>query len=206
MVMAAALLPGPGSATSQGRQGSSATASVAPAPVVKPTYPTLTAVTVPVARVESVPTAAPRRGDAPRPPIPAPTNRPASAVRSAPRAVPAVSPPGAVAPSAVAPSGPGTTLATHYGPRPATCWDPGRSTHVPAPGEPGYDPRYTAAHFPCGTTLEVSGPAGSVTIQVWDHGPWGDPARGLDLSPAAFLAVVGPLGIGVATVRWQVVG
>jgi rare lipoprotein A (peptidoglycan hydrolase) len=99
-----------------------------------------------------------------------------------------------------------TTAASHYAPRPGACWDPGQSTHVPQPGEEGYDPRYTAAHLPCGTTLEVDGPAGSITLRVWDHGPWGDRARGLDLSPSAFLAVVGPLGIGVATVRWRVVG
>jgi hypothetical protein len=92
------------------------------------------------------------------------------------------------------------TLATHYMPKPGMCWDPGKATQVPAGSI------YTAAHYRCGTTLEVSGPAGSITLQVWDHGPWGDPARGLDLSPAAFLAVVGPLGVGVATVRWRVVG
>jgi hypothetical protein len=88
----------------------------------------------------------------------------------------------------------GTTLATWYLPRPDRCWDLGRSTVVP-PTEV-----YAAAHYPCGTTIQVDGPDGTVTLQVWDHGPWGDPRRGLDLSPAAFQIIGGSLRRGIVSV------
>lgn len=94
-----------------------------------------------------------------------------------------------------------TTLATHYPARPARCWDRTRSTPLPATNV------YAAAHLPCGTQLVIRGPAGEAQIGVWDHGPnCACPERGLDLSPAAFSAVVGPLGIGVAAVQFRIAG
>lgn len=65
---------------------------------------------------------------------------------------------------------------------------------------------WVAAHLPCGTTLHVTGAAGSVDVQVWDHGPnCACPERGLDMSPAAFAAAVGPLSQGVGQVTVAIV-
>ena len=64
---------------------------------------------------------------------------------------------------------------------------------------------WTAAHYPCGTVLEVSGPMGDLAVTVLDHGPWGYPDRALDLSLEAFREIVGPVGIGVASVQYRVV-
>jgi len=94
------------------------------------------------------------------------------------------------------------TLATWYTPKPSRCWDPDRSVPVPDVA------LYAAAHQPCGTTLEIRGPAGAIVVPVVDHGPNGAAAaagHGLDLSPAAFRAVAGPLGRGVQLVSYRVV-
>lgn len=65
---------------------------------------------------------------------------------------------------------------------------------------------WTAARtLPCGTKVEVDGQGGRTVLLVEDHGPWVGPGRELDMSPAAFEAVVGPLAIGTATVTFWVV-
>ncbi|GAC1368768.1 MAG: hypothetical protein NVSMB32_13800 [Actinomycetota bacterium] len=57
----------------------------------------------------------------------------------------------------------------------------------------------------CGTTIEISGPAGTTRMMIEDHGPWLLPGRDLDLSPQAFTAVAGSLSTGLVTVRYRVV-
>lgn len=97
-------------------------------------------------------------------------------------------------------------VASFYGDRPAKCWD-ARGGHA-LPLAPDGRPLETyTAHpsLPCGTLVTVSGPAGSVTVPVEDHGPKSWTGRVLDLSPATFLAVAGSLSIGVVTVRFTVV-
>jgi rare lipoprotein A (peptidoglycan hydrolase) len=46
---------------------------------------------------------------------------------------------------------------------------------------------------------------GDLAVTVLDHGPWGYPDRALDLSLEAFREIVGPVGIGVASVQYRVV-
>lgn len=114
------------------------------------------------------------------------------------------------APSVQSPSGPASEggslgVASFYGARPAKCWD-ARGGHA-LPLSPDGRPLETyTAHpsLPCGTLVTVSGPAGSVTVPVEDHGPW-LAGRVLDLSPATFLAVAGSLSVGIVTVRYRVV-
>jgi expansin (peptidoglycan-binding protein) len=55
-----------------------------------------------------------------------------------------------------------------------------------------------------GTRLEVDGPRGSAIVVVRDRGPEAWTGRGLDLSPAAFRAVVGPLRLGIGPVSYRV--
>lgn len=94
------------------------------------------------------------------------------------------------------------TLATFYTPRPSACWDGPERTAVPPVAE------WTAhPSLHCGTLVQVTGPLGSITVPVYDHGPNGWAAalgRGLDMSPAAF-AEVAPLTAGVVPVRYRVV-
>lgn len=208
LVATAALTTGSGSAALHGRQVvSTSPEDVSGAPEVgtpptsagngKGASPTsLGARSAPAAPAES-PAASPTV-----PPVASPP-APRVHVERVPPAPAAPAPP--VSAAAVPSGGWQATTASFYGPRALTCWNPSGPVHVPQPGESGYDARYTAAHLPCGTVLEVTGPAGTVSLRVWDHGPnCSCPARAVDLSPAAFLAVVGSLSAGVATVRWRV--
>lgn len=54
----------------------------------------------------------------------------------------------------------------------------------------------------CGRKIQVNGPRGSAVVRVVDRCP-SCPHGGLDLSPAAFRAVVGDLSIGLADVTWS---
>jgi expansin (peptidoglycan-binding protein) len=93
--------------------------------------------------------------------------------------------------------------------RPQDCYDRlagglVRANVVPKEIREGADPLWVANKaLPCGTEIELSGPAGTITVGVWDRGPY-EPGRDLDLSRAAFLAVVGSLGPGVARMRYRV--
>jgi rare lipoprotein A (peptidoglycan hydrolase) len=90
-------------------------------------------------------------------------------------------------------------LASWYVPRPSACWD-ALGRHPLLPGLVAY-----TAHpsLPCGTLVDVSGPAGTITVPVEDHGPEAWTGRALDLSPAAFRAVAGSLSAGVVPVTWR---
>jgi len=91
------------------------------------------------------------------------------------------------------PESPG--LASWYGQRPVTC-----DGHP----VPWWVKAWTAnLRLPCGTLVTVSGPAGSITVPVEDRGPEAWTGRVLDLSPAAFRAVVGNLWAGVVPVTWR---
>ncbi len=90
-------------------------------------------------------------------------------------------------------------LASWYVPRPSACWDAQGRHSLPA----GLTAFTAARGLPCGTLVTVSGPAGSITVPVFDHGPESWTGRVLDLSPAAFEAVAGSLGVGVANVAWR---
>jgi rare lipoprotein A (peptidoglycan hydrolase) len=59
--------------------------------------------------------------------------------------------------------------------------------------------------LPCGSRIEVTGPAGRAELLVEDRGPYMGPSRDLDLSPAAFRRVAGPLVVGTATVTYRVI-
>jgi rare lipoprotein A (peptidoglycan hydrolase) len=135
-----------------------------------------------------------------------------TAVLSIAAAKPPVKPPEAVASSPTpggaatgagralpVPSGPARGLASWYTPRPSACWD-ARGRHSLPRGLVAY-----TAHpsLPCGQMVAVSGPAGSITVPVFDHGPEGWTGRALDLSPAAFEAVAGNLWTGVVPVSWR---
>jgi rare lipoprotein A len=55
---------------------------------------------------------------------------------------------------------------------------------------------------PLGTTVTVAlaaNPARSITVRITDHGPY-VPGRVIDLTPAAFVALVGSLNVGVTRV------
>ncbi|CAF1003810.1 unnamed protein product [Adineta steineri] len=54
----------------------------------------------------------------------------------------------------------------------------------------------------CGRQIQVNGPRGAAVVGVVDSCP-GCPYGGVDLSTAAFQAVVGDLSIGVANVTWS---
>lgn len=97
------------------------------------------------------------------------------------------------------PDPPRPSLASWYGQRPSACWD-ARGRHSLPAGVIAFTAHRT---LPCGTMVTVSGPAGTITIPVWDRGPEAWTGRTLDLSPAAFRAVVGNLWTGVVPVTWR---
>ena len=57
--------------------------------------------------------------------------------------------------------------------------------------------------LPCGTKIEVSGPADNAVLLIEDHGPYLHPGRDLDLSPQAFRRVAGPLAKGLVQVQYR---
>ncbi|GAC1361555.1 MAG: hypothetical protein NVSMB32_00690 [Actinomycetota bacterium] len=120
-----------------------------------------------------------------------------------PRAGTVVLPPAASNPAPAAPAAPySTTIASWYGGRPEACYDPSQRSPLP----PGITVWAASRTLRCGTTIEVSGPAGTIRMQIEDHGPWMLPGRDLDLSPQAFTSVAGSLSVGLAAVRFRVVG
>ena len=110
---------------------------------------------------------------------------------------------GSAAPGHGQPSGPDSrerpALASWYVPRPSACWD-ALGRHPLLPGLVAYT---AEPSLPCGTLVDVSGPAGTITVPVEDHGPEAWTGRALDLSPAAFRAVAGSLSAGVIPVTWR---
>jgi hypothetical protein len=132
----------------------------------------------------------PTESDAPSPaPRPAPLADPEPAPVTRPPAPPVVSPGSGL-----------LTVASWYAwSPPAMCWDGGSAKVVPRTS-------LWTAHktLPCGTWVEIDGPAGSIRVQVWDRGPYAA-GRDLDLSVPAFVAVAGDMRQGVAAVRWRVV-
>lgn len=92
-----------------------------------------------------------------------------------------------------------TTIASWYGGRPLECWNGGVPMALPA------NLKMWAASrtLPCGTTIEVSGPAGTAVLLIEDHGPYLHPGRDLDLSPQAFRRVAGPLAKGLVQVQYR---
>lgn len=104
------------------------------------------------------------------------------------------------APRQAAPvSGGSTTIASWYDVRPSACWDR-RGRHAFPRGL-----RIWTAHktLPCGTAVVVSGPSGTMTVRVWDRGPY-VAGRSLDLSATAFRGVCGSTGRGVCRVSFKV--
>lgn len=91
-----------------------------------------------------------------------------------------------------------TTIASWYDVRPSACWDR-RGRHAFPRGL-----RIWTAHktLPCGTMVVVTGPSGSMTVGVWDRGPY-VAGRSLDLSAAAFRRVCGSTSRGVCRVSWR---
>ena len=88
-----------------------------------------------------------------------------------------------------------TGLASWYPMRPVTC---------DGQPMPWWVKAWTAhLSLPCGSMVTVSGPAGSITVPVWDRGPEAWTGRVLDLNPAAFEAVAGNLWTGVVSVAWR---
>ncbi|HEU5002632.1 MAG TPA: septal ring lytic transglycosylase RlpA family protein [Actinomycetota bacterium] len=98
------------------------------------------------------------------------------------------------------PLGPGSTIASWYPGRPIACFQNGARHALPT----GLVMWAADKSLPCGTTIQVTGPAGTATLLIEDHGPYLTPDRGLDLSPAAFKKVVGPLPVGIAVVTFKV--
>ncbi|SRR6266702_7912056 len=95
--------------------------------------------------------------------------------------------------------GPTNGNASWYVPRPSACWDTQGRHSLPV----GLTAFIAHPSLPCGAMVTVSGPAGSVTVPVEDHGPEAWTGRALDLSPAAFEAVAGNLWTGVVPVAWR---
>lgn len=128
---------------------------------------------------------------------PAPTTSSTSTTEAAGAAIPPDPAPAVtVAPLAEVAEG-GTASVSWYG---------AESGSHTANGE-AYDPDgLTFAHrsMPFGTSVRFCGPLGCVVARCADRGPF-IAGRAFDLSRAAF-ASVAPLGSGVATVRWAVVG
>jgi rare lipoprotein A (peptidoglycan hydrolase) len=128
-----------------------------------------------------------------------------AAVRALEVALLPVAPPAApvaLAAAAAGPAGPAvTTVASWYPGRPEACYEHGRRTALP----PGLVLWTASKTLPCGSTVEVTGPAGRAELLVEDRGPYVGPTRDLDLSPAAFRRVVGPLVIGTATVTYRLI-
>lgn len=81
---------------------------------------------------------------------------------------------------------------------PWTCWDP-QAHAVPRTA-------YFVAMrgIACGTTVTITGPAGTVRAVVADHGPnCTCPERGIDASAQVFLETVGSLVPGVVRVAYS---
>lgn len=123
--------------------------------------------------------------------------------------------PAALAPPSPAPAAPVApnpdltqhhTIASFYGyAKPVDCYDhhpDGTVTGGPVP--PGLVYWTANKTLPCGAWITVTGPAGSIRLQVWDRGPYVGPSRDLDLSPAAFVAVAGSERAGIVQVTWEV--
>ncbi len=103
--------------------------------------------------------------------------------------------------SAVVPSGGRrTTIASWYGERPAACYD-ARGRHRFPSGLSMWTAHRT---LPCGTIVEIVGPAGVIRVPVYDRGPYVG-GRSLDLSVAAFRAACGSTSKGVCRVAYGVV-
>jgi hypothetical protein len=58
------------------------------------------------------------------------------------------------------------------------------------------------AQSPCGKSIKISGPAGSVTVKVVDRCV-GCAYDDIDLSPAAFEKAIGGLGVGRKNAKWE---
>ncbi|KAH6897360.1 Non-catalytic module family expansin [Thelonectria olida] len=58
------------------------------------------------------------------------------------------------------------------------------------------------ANSPCGKSIKITGPAGSVTVKVVDRCV-GCAYDDIDLSPAAFQKAIGELGIGRKNAQWE---
>lgn len=119
----------------------------------------------------------------------------------------AIAPPAAEAPPSPLPSPTPTptpslieTEASWYDYPPSNCYDKGKRTRVPQ------DIQIWVAHktLPCGTLLEISGSVGTLTVPIFDRGPY-IKGRDLDLSAEAFKRIAGPLSRGVARVSFRVV-
>ncbi|HVL88878.1 MAG TPA: septal ring lytic transglycosylase RlpA family protein [Actinomycetota bacterium] len=109
------------------------------------------------------------------------------------------SPPTAASSGAASASGGGGTLASWYNDRPSACWDR-RGRHAFPKGLTLWTAHKT---LPCGTAVAVTGPAGTMTVRVYDRGPY-VAGRGLDLSAAAFRGVCGSTSRGVCRVSYRV--
>ncbi|KAI5457436.1 RlpA-like double-psi beta-barrel-protein domain-containing protein-containing protein [Mariannaea sp. PMI_226] len=55
---------------------------------------------------------------------------------------------------------------------------------------------------PCGKSIKIKGPAGTVTVKVMDRCV-GCAHDDIDLSPAAFEAAIGGLGVGRSNAEWE---
>lgn len=131
--------------------------------------------------------------------IDAPKPKPkAVAVRRVPRVARSASRSSARS-TTVASGGGWTTIASWYDDRPSACYDK-RGRHAFPRGL-----RIWTAHktLPCGTALSVTGPSGSVTVRVYDRGPY-VAGRALDLSAAAFRSACGSTSRGVCRVTYRV--
>lgn len=91
------------------------------------------------------------------------------------------------------------TIASWYDDRPSACWDK-RGRHAFPRGLRAWTAHKT---LPCGTPVAVSGPTGSMTVRVYDRGPYVK-GRSLDLSAAVFRAVCGSTSRGVCRVTYRV--
>lgn len=91
------------------------------------------------------------------------------------------------------------TIASWYGDRPVECWEGGEPRAFPV----GLKMWAASRTLPCGATIEVIGPAGTVVLPVEDRGPYLHPGRDLDLSTVAFHRVAGPLAKGLVRVQYR---
>jgi len=93
-----------------------------------------------------------------------------------------------------------STSASWYDEGPAGCYDAdGFHKH------PGGDLWTAHKSLPCGTQVQVKGPAGTITVPVLDRGPYVS-GRDLDLTPSAFVAVCEAISRGVCRVEYREVG
>lgn len=132
---------------------------------------------------------------------PAPVLPKVDATRPPPERKAAVGPPSPTPTiPVVSPLPSSSTLATHYAANPPqVCYDAAGAHAV------RYTRMFAAMRgVPCGTTVILHGPIGTVQIVIWDHGPnCSCPERGLDASNDAFAATVGPLSQGIGRVEWH---